>query len=85
MRKTPAEPGAPGRVGWHELFAADWEKALAFYNELFGWQKADADVGELGTYQLFSAGGQTIGGMVSKPPTIPGVFFENAAIRLPYT
>ena len=39
------EPGTPGRVGWHELFAADWEKAWAFYGELFGWQKADADVG----------------------------------------
>ncbi|MFL6806868.1 MAG: VOC family protein [Xanthobacteraceae bacterium] len=74
-QEQPAEPGAPGRVGWHELFAADWEKALAFYNELFGWQKADADVGELGTYQLFSAGGQTIGGMVSKPPTIPAPFW----------
>ena len=66
---------APGRVGWHELLAADWEKALAFYGELFGWQKADADVGAMGTYQLFSAGGQTIGGMVTKPPTVPVPFW----------
>ena len=42
-QEQPAEPGVPGRVGWHELLAADWEKALAFYGELFGWQKADAD------------------------------------------
>ena len=34
-------------------------------------RRADADVGEMGTYQLFSAGGQTIGGMLTKPPTIP--------------
>src|SRR5262245_59730434 len=34
-----AELGAPGRVGWHELLAADWEKAFTFYRELFGWQK----------------------------------------------
>jgi predicted enzyme related to lactoylglutathione lyase len=74
-REQPAEPGAPGRVGWHELLAADWEKALAFYSELFGWQKADADIGEMGTYQLFSAGGQTIGGMVTKPPTMPAPFW----------
>lgn len=60
-----------GRVGWHELLAADWEAALAFYGELFGWQRADADIGEMGTYQLFSAGGQTIGGMLTKPPMIP--------------
>jgi predicted enzyme related to lactoylglutathione lyase len=71
----PAEQGAPGHVGWHELLADDWEKALAFYCELFGWQKADSDIGELGTYQLFSAGGQTIGGMVPKPPTMPAPFW----------
>ncbi|HEV3079371.1 MAG TPA: VOC family protein, partial [Gemmataceae bacterium] len=28
---------ALGRVGWNELVAADWEKAWAFYSELFGW------------------------------------------------
>ena len=65
--EQPAELGKPGRVGWHELLAADWEKAFAFYGELFGWQKADADIGPMGTYQLFSAGGQTIGGMFTKP------------------
>lgn len=71
----PAELGAPGRVGWHELLADDWEKALAFYSELFGWQKADADIGKIGTYQLFSAGGQTIGGMLNKPSVIPVPFW----------
>ena len=74
-QEQPAEPGAPGRVGWHELLAADWEKALAFYSELFGWQKAQPDIGEMGTYQLFSAGGQPIGGMVTKPPTMPASFW----------
>ena len=43
-----AELGKPGRVSWHELLAADWEKAFAFYGELFGWQKADADIGRDG-------------------------------------
>jgi uncharacterized protein len=72
----PPEPGAPGRIGWHELFAVDWEKAFAFYNHLFGWQKADAvDIGPLGTYQLFSAGGQTLGGMFTKPPSVPVPFW----------
>jgi predicted enzyme related to lactoylglutathione lyase len=42
------------------LLAADWEKAFAFYREVFGWQKADADTGAMGTYQLFSAAGETI-------------------------
>ena len=71
----PAELDAPGRVGWHELLADDWEKALAFYGELFGWQKADADIGKIGTYQLFSAGGHTIGGMLNKPSVIPVPFW----------
>jgi predicted enzyme related to lactoylglutathione lyase len=70
-----AEMGAPGRVGWHELFAADWEQAFAFYSEVFGWHKADTDVGEMSTYQLFSAEGQTIGGMLTKSATTPGPFW----------
>jgi uncharacterized protein len=68
--RQPTDPAAPGRVGWHELLAADWEKAWAFYNELFGWQKAEATLGETGTYQLFAAGGRTIGGMLTKAQTI---------------
>src|SRR5262245_26139844 len=74
-RAQPAGLDAPGRVGWHELLAADWQQALAFYGGLFGWQPADADVGELGTYQQFSAGGETIGGMLTKPATIPAAFW----------
>jgi predicted enzyme related to lactoylglutathione lyase len=69
------EPNATGRVGWHELFAADWKKALAFYGELFGWQSAEATVGPLGTYQRFSVGGAAIGGMVTKPRKVPVPFW----------
>ena len=65
-QQLPA-PDAPGRVGWHELLAADWEQAWAFYGDLFGWQKEDAEISETGTYQPFSAGGQMIGGMFTKP------------------
>jgi predicted enzyme related to lactoylglutathione lyase len=64
------EPGAPGRVGWHELLAADWEKAFAFYGELFGWQKAEGHTGVMGAYQGFAAGGEPIGGMFTKPPEL---------------
>jgi predicted enzyme related to lactoylglutathione lyase len=71
----PVALSTPGRVGWHELVAADWEKAFAFYAELFGWQKADADTGAVGTYQLFTAGGETIGGMFTKPPMEPVPFW----------
>jgi uncharacterized protein len=71
QRQPPAELGKPGRVGWHELLASDWQKAFAFYGELFGWQRADGEIGPTDMYQLFSAGGQTIGGMFAKRPTDP--------------
>ena len=67
-RQQPTDLGKLGGVGWHELLATDWNKALDFYRELFGWQKAQADVGPTETYQMFSAGGQTIGGMLTKRP-----------------
>ncbi len=70
-QEQSATLGEAGRVGWHELLAADWRKAFAFYNALFDWRKAEADIGPAGAYQLFSAGGQTIGGMFTKPPTAP--------------
>jgi predicted enzyme related to lactoylglutathione lyase len=74
-QQQPAESGKPGRVGWHELLAADWAKAFAFYRELFGWQKVVTEIDAMGRYQLFSAGGQTIGGMFTKPPMMPMPFW----------
>jgi len=64
--------GTPGTIGWRELFAADWEKDFAFYAKLFGWTKAEAhDMGPMGTYQLFAAGGAPSGGMMNKHPAMP--------------
>jgi uncharacterized protein len=71
----PPEPDIAGSVGWHELFAADCQKALAFYRELFDWQKAGTDIDVRETYQLFSAGGQMIGGMFTKPAMVPTPFW----------
>jgi predicted enzyme related to lactoylglutathione lyase len=71
----PAALDEPGRVGWHELLAADRQKAFAFYGEVFGWQTADAETDQPDTYQLFSAGGQTIGGMFTKRPQEPVPFW----------
>jgi len=74
-QEQPPALNARGGVGWHELLAADWEKAWPFYRELFGWQKAQADTSAMGTYQRFSAGGETIGGMATKPATEPVPFW----------
>jgi hypothetical protein len=65
-------PNATGTLGWRELFATDWQKAFAFYEKLFGWTKTEAhDMGEVGTYQLFAAGNERVGGMMNKHPAMP--------------
>jgi predicted enzyme related to lactoylglutathione lyase len=69
--EPPVEPGARGGIGWHELLATDWGTAWSYYSSLLGWRKMRAEAGSLGTYQQFSAGGQTTGGIVSKPPFVP--------------
>jgi uncharacterized protein len=72
-QQQPADLDQPGRVGWHELLAADWKRAFAFYREIFGWQKANAEPSD--SYRLFSAGGQTMGGMFTKRPTEAAPFW----------
>jgi predicted enzyme related to lactoylglutathione lyase len=68
----PVPPMTPGHVAWHELYAADGKSAFDFYAGQFGWTKGDAmDMGPMGTYQLFSAGGDAIGGMMTKPANVP--------------
>ena len=70
--QAPAAPMTPGHVGWHELYASDWPSAFDFYAGQFGWTKGRAmDMGPMGTYQLFAAGGDAIGGMMNKPDVIP--------------
>jgi predicted enzyme related to lactoylglutathione lyase len=69
-QQLDARAGTQGRVAWHELLASDSEKALDFYRELFGWQRAEAAVGPRSTYQRFSIEGETIGGIVTKPRTV---------------
>src|SRR5262249_38260180 len=72
----PSAAATPGTVGWHELLANDGEKAFAFYADLFGWTKDEAmDMGAMGRYQLFAAGGAAIGGMMTKLPGVPHPFW----------
>ncbi len=71
---TDAMPpvAAPGHIGWNELMAGDVPTVWPFYAALFRWTKAEAiDMGPMGTYQLFAAGGTTIGGMMNRPPEMP--------------
>jgi uncharacterized protein len=74
-RQEPLESGKPGRVGWHELLAADWERAFAFYGEIFGWQKPHTEISQEEIYHPFSACGLTIGGMFTRHPNDPPPFW----------
>lgn len=70
--QLPVDPRTPGYIGWHELYTTDWKAAIDFYSGQFGWTKGDPfDMGEMGTYQLFAAGGEPIGGMMNKPSQVP--------------
>ena len=74
--KPPVPATTDGHIGWHELYATDWQAAFDFYAGQFGWTKADAlDMGPMGIYQLFAAGAEPIGGMMNKPAEIPAPFW----------
>jgi predicted enzyme related to lactoylglutathione lyase len=65
----------PGRVGWHELLAADAAKAFALYQTLFGWKAAAVGKDPMESYQAFAVDGRTIGGVFNKLPRAPVPFW----------
>jgi predicted enzyme related to lactoylglutathione lyase len=67
---TPSTP--IGQVGWHELHSTDGAAGFDFYAGQFGWTRDLAvDMGPMGTYQLFAAGGPAVGGMMTMMPGTP--------------
>ncbi|NOW43989.1 hypothetical protein FHW96_000116 [Novosphingobium sp. SG751A] len=80
MQPNPGPDAAPSvafsateaqSVGWNELYTGDFDAALAFYTEIFGWEPAGSmDMGSYGTYQFLGHNGVTIGAMMPKPPHV---------------
>jgi len=69
---SDAEKG-PGDITWNELGTTDYEAALAFYGELFGWEKMEAhDMGPMGIYQIYGVRGTMLGGAFNKSDDMPG-------------
>jgi uncharacterized protein len=57
-----------GEVCWNELISTDHEAGFAFYAKLFGWTKSrDFDMGPMGKYLIYGAGGTDLGGMFTRP------------------
>ena len=68
--------GAPevGDVSWHELMTTDWQAAMKFYEQVFGWKPSQAmEMGEMGTYQMFDRPHGMIGGIMNKPKELANV------------
>lgn len=70
----PEQPSpSPGMPAWHELGATNWQSEFEFYSGLFGWTKVHAvDMGPNAVYQIFAAGAEPIGGMMTLPNSDQG-------------
>jgi predicted enzyme related to lactoylglutathione lyase len=70
--KPEGDPG-PRQFSWHELATSDQPAAITFYEQLFGWEKkSEFDMGDMGIYHMFGRDRFTYGGMMKKPPQMPG-------------
>ncbi len=76
-----------GDVSWLELMTTSPEAALAFYQEVFGWQSTGhMDMGEMGTYHMFGRS-WPLGGMMATPaalshvPPYWGLYFQVSDVR----
>lgn len=74
-KAMPTSKPQLGDFAWQELATTDYQAAFAFYQALFGWEKAgEHDMGEMGIYFMFGLNGHPLGGMFNKPPTMPAAW-----------
>jgi predicted enzyme related to lactoylglutathione lyase len=65
--------GGPGEFTWHELATTDYDAAMTFYSQLFGWERGPGnDMGSMGIYQLIVHEGTQVGGIYNlQAPSTP--------------
>jgi predicted enzyme related to lactoylglutathione lyase len=61
----------PGALTWNELATRDVAASKQFYTGVFGWDYEDHDMGEMGTYTEFKAGGDSVGGLMDVTGRLP--------------
>jgi uncharacterized protein len=64
--------GQNGTFGWGELHARGIDRAIPFYNRVFGWTAKTSEMGEGSPpYTEFQLDGQSIAGGMEMSPTMP--------------
>jgi len=58
----------PGTINWPELGTTDQDGAKKFYTALFGWKHNDNDMGEQGTYTIFTRDGVDVAALFTLQP-----------------
>ena len=57
-----------GALCWNEVMTSDVPTAAAFYSELFGWGTEQMEMGDQGTYTVFTLGDDGVAGGTALPP-----------------
>ena len=65
-----ATPYLPGKFVWFELLTQDIDKAVKFYDGLFGWHSARVPMDGAEPYPMINNGDQAIGGYRQGPPGV---------------
>jgi len=63
-------PYLHGKFVWFELLTQDIDKAMKFYDGLFGWRSARISTGDDDPYPMINNGDQAIGGYRKGPPGV---------------
>jgi predicted enzyme related to lactoylglutathione lyase len=63
--------GKPNAFGWAELNARGLDRAVAFYETVFGWTHSTSPFGDGQEYTSFEHDGQPIAGALEMSPEIP--------------
>ena len=79
--RADAEKTPVGDWTWNELMTPDEPKALAFYEEVFGYTHDSMDMGPQGTYYLLKQGDKMRAGMMHSPmPDTPPLWMPYVAV-----
>ncbi len=60
-----------GRYGWAELSARGIDRAIPFYERVFGWTHRTSPMGDAGDYTEFLLDGESIAGGTEMNPMVP--------------